>query len=119
MKRESELQREIMDALKHFSCLKAWRCNSGTVKVRGGFMHLAPAGTPDVIGFFRESGRFFGIECKSSHKEKCNCVKCIAQRAWKADAGPNVLIVDNVRSLDDAIRGLGLEGARIIAGLVG
>lgn len=106
---ESELVRDVLDALKLFPRrLKAWRCQSGIVKVARGWMHLAPAGTPDIIGYFRGSGRMFGIECKVSHKRACVCEPCEAQREWKRDAEPDVLVIDNVRHVDDALRGLGL-----------
>ncbi len=45
---ETKLSKEIRDALTDAG-IWAMRINSGKVPVRGGFMHLAPTGTPDVL----------------------------------------------------------------------
>lgn len=62
MSEQSEVVRPILDALRSMG-ICAWRNQSGKVRVRGGFMMLAPKGTPDIVGFLRD-GRFLGIECK-------------------------------------------------------
>jgi hypothetical protein len=41
-----------------------YRTQSGKVKVRGGWMQLCPAGTPDSTGF-SVAGRIIGIEYKT------------------------------------------------------
>lgn len=46
----------------------AVRMNSGKVAVRRGWMHLAPRGTPDIVGARR--GRMFACETKVGPKEK-------------------------------------------------
>jgi hypothetical protein len=61
---EAALTTAVLNALQQMPGVVAWRCNSGTAKVRGGWMHLAPNGTADVIGFASPGGRFFGIELK-------------------------------------------------------
>jgi hypothetical protein len=61
---ETALTAAVLNALERVPGVVAWRCNSGTVKVRGAWMHLAPRGTADVIGFVVPNGRFFGIELK-------------------------------------------------------
>jgi hypothetical protein len=62
---ETPIQRSIMDALELLPAV-AWCCRlqSGRVRVKGGWMHLAPTGSPDIIGGLRGSGRIFGIEVK-------------------------------------------------------
>jgi hypothetical protein len=60
---EQDLVRTIIDATNATGLAFVWRCQSGRVRVRRGWMHLSPAGTPDVIGWLRD-GRFLGIEVK-------------------------------------------------------
>ncbi|PCI53669.1 MAG: hypothetical protein COB36_12100 [Alphaproteobacteria bacterium] len=43
---------------------RIYRTQSGKVKVKGGFMNLCPAGTPDTTGFMVD-GRIIGIEYKT------------------------------------------------------
>ena len=63
-KSESEIQKEILAyAKKHPQIAWIDRANSGKVKVRGGFMQLHEAGTPDLIGYSID-GTFIGIEIK-------------------------------------------------------
>lgn len=63
-KSESEIQKEILTALKKHPSI-AWidRANSGKVKVRGGFMQLHENGTPDLIGY-TIYGEMVGVEVK-------------------------------------------------------
>lgn len=65
---ENELQRDILTHLGKMPGVTAWRCQSGKVKVRGGWMELAPNGTPDIIGFL-DSGQFLAIEVKLPGEE--------------------------------------------------
>lgn len=62
---ETPIQRSIMDALELVPAV-AWFCRlqSGRVRVRGGWMQLAPKGSPDIVGGLRGSGRIFGLEIK-------------------------------------------------------
>jgi hypothetical protein len=47
-----------------------FRCQAGLVKVRRAWMHLSPAGSPDVIGWMLDgSCRFVGIEAKVEGKK--------------------------------------------------
>ncbi len=45
---ETKISKEIRDALTDAGYWSI-RINSGTVRVAGGFMHLAPKGTPDIL----------------------------------------------------------------------
>lgn len=107
---ETDLTREVLTALGLYpAVVVAWRSNSGAVKVRGGYMTLAPKGTADVIGYFVGSARFFGVETKKSHPDSCSCPKCEGQRAWGAKlTSQGGLYVGRVRSVEDALLGLGL-----------
>lgn len=52
---------QIIEALRLVG-VTTWRSQSGRVK--GGRMHLAPKGTPDLVGFTCQ-GQFVGIEVKT------------------------------------------------------
>lgn len=95
---ESALTAAVLRALGQLPGVTVWRCNSG----RRGRVHLAPAGTPDVIGYLR-GGRFIGIETKASHGDECTCRSCTAQRAWAARAKACGVIYARVRTLDQAV----------------
>lgn len=60
---ENALQRRILDALEALPDAEFLRVNSGKVKVRGGWMQLAPNGTADILGLVR-GGRFVALEVK-------------------------------------------------------
>jgi hypothetical protein len=64
LKAETALVAAVIDAINKSREAYVFRCNSGIVPVRRGYLHLAPAGTPDVIGWTLRGGRFVGIECK-------------------------------------------------------
>ena len=62
---ENLIQKSGMDLCrKHPIVSIIYRTQSGQVKVRGGFMQLCPAGTPDTTGFTID-GRVIGIEYKT------------------------------------------------------
>jgi hypothetical protein len=62
---ESVIQKNGMDLCqKHPLVSEIYRTQSGKVKVRGGWMQLCPAGTPDTTGFTID-GRIIGIEYKT------------------------------------------------------
>ena len=58
---EHSIQSTIMQHLTLSGDL-VWRSNSGKVKVRGGWMQLAPEGSPDVYAL--KDGLLYGIEVK-------------------------------------------------------
>lgn len=61
---EQQLTRAIIEAVNGTRLAHVWRNQSGRVRVRGGMMYLAPAGSPDVVGYMLAGGRFVGIEVK-------------------------------------------------------
>ena len=64
-----------------------FRCQSGLVRVRRGWMHLSPAGTPDVVGWMLDgSCRFIGIEAKVEGK-KPSAEQDAIRRRILADGG--------------------------------
>jgi len=61
---ETALRAAIVDALNATGLVRVWSVHAGRVRVRGGWMHLSPVGTPDVCGYALRDGRFIGIEIK-------------------------------------------------------
>ena len=105
---EGDIQRRVLLACLDMG-VEAWRTNSGAM--RGGKLRLAPAGTPDVLGYLparaTRPGLLFGIEVKRPGETMST-----SQVAWHAKAsaaGVACCCVDNVR---DAIAFLQREIAR-------
>jgi Holliday junction resolvase len=65
--KEGDLVKAIISHYKNRDNIKLFRVHSGKVQIKGGFMQLAPAGTPDLVGY--KGGSFIGIECKTTAKE--------------------------------------------------
>lgn len=60
---EQELVRGVIAAINASGRAAVWRCHSGSVRVRGGFMRLAPGGTADQVGYLLDgSARVVGLE---------------------------------------------------------
>ena len=67
---ESDVLKACTDVLDwHPAVGKWWRCPSGKVRVKGGYMQLAPAGTADITVVLRGSGRYLGVEVKKDGKK--------------------------------------------------
>ena len=94
---EGKIQKDIL-AYLHTIRICAWRNNSGTVRVRGGYMHLAPEGTPDILGYMPD-GRLLGIEVKQPKEEPTEKQVLWMEKAIKAGC-----LVFVAHSLDDAIQ---------------
>ncbi len=94
---EGDIQAAILEAFHDMGVL-AWRVQSGTVKVRGGRMNLAPAGTPDIHVLVPPNGRFLGLEVKAPDGR----VRA-AQIAWHERARRDGAAVAVVRSVAEAI----------------
>lgn len=63
-KDETKLQAAIVEALE-LQGVYVERINSGKVRVKGGWMHGAKAGTPDLRGYLPGSGRAWYLEVKT------------------------------------------------------
>lgn len=63
MAEESNIQRDGIKTLENTPGLIVLRLNSGKVPVRGGWMQLCPAGTPDIV-VFSQNGRVGWAETK-------------------------------------------------------
>jgi hypothetical protein len=55
---------DIIKGVNQSGLATVWRNQAGTVRVRRGWMHCGPKGSPDVVGFTRR-GRFVGFEVKT------------------------------------------------------
>lgn len=60
---ESNIQKEIMEYLTLRGYL-VWRNNSGGKKIGKYYIHMAPEGSPDIIGIQPVTGKFIGVEVK-------------------------------------------------------
>lgn len=101
---ETDIKRACLELLKLRGIL-AWRNHSGKVKVKRGFMCLAPEGSPDIVGI-APGGRFLGIEVKkpghskhAEHEER--------QRQFHADIerrGGVAFLVQDAIELDQKLK---------------
>jgi hypothetical protein len=67
---ETDIKRAIVQAMNASGLCRVWSTPSGRVQIRGGWVSLAPEGTPDICGWSRD-GRFVGVEVKvPGHKTK-------------------------------------------------
>ena len=69
---ETALTAVILGYFKYSEIVHLFRCNSGLARqiFGNGFIHLAPKGTPDIIGFDKRTGAFIGIETKNAKGKK-------------------------------------------------
>lgn len=94
---ETDIQRQIVDALKAVGAYPI-RVQSGRVRVKRGYMHLAPAGTPDVLVLLPR-GRCMWLEVKDAKG-----ALRVTQEAWRANVAQWGQIVATVRSPQEAVR---------------
>lgn len=99
-KNETKIQKTIVDALTAAGiyCL---RINSGVVQTKRGFCHLAPKGTPDVIGSLPASAgaKFFALEVKQPGEKLSP-----EQLAWRDMAERNGILHATVTSAAEALQ---------------
>ena len=65
---ETNLYQPIITALAESRLACVWRNQAGSVRAKGGWIHMAPEGTPDLIGFVLygpRKGAFVGLEVKA------------------------------------------------------
>jgi hypothetical protein len=99
---ESDLYKRIEVALLLAGLADVWRNQAGRVKSRGGgWMRLAPKGSPDLVGFALRGPRkgcFVGIEVKVG-KERENASQADCHARIEASGG----IARVVRSAQEAV----------------
>ena len=99
---EQKIVKAVVEALNCSGLAKVWRNQSGCVKVAGGFMHLAPKGSPDIIGYTLRGARFIGIEVKRP-KGYTNPDQVKVQTEWREKLLAAGAIAGQVTSVDEAI----------------
>lgn len=107
MKGETAIIASIVTVVNRTGEAFVWRNQSGIVRVKGGFMHLAPSGSPDVVGWTRD-GRFVGFEVKvpNARTEKGRAER---QAEWRARIIAAGGVAAQVTGAMDAIRALRSE----------
>ena len=98
MTEEGDIKRRILDALEAVGAFTI-RVQSGLVKVRGGWMHLARKGTPDILVIMPPRARLLGLEVKTAKGTERE-----AQLQWAADVRALGGIVCTARTPDEAVR---------------
>ena len=97
---EQDITREVIRAINATGCAFVWRNQSGKVQVRRGWMHLAPEGSPDIVGFTTPGGRCIGLETKRPKDSRiADAQEDVRERLAKAGG-----ICGYVRSVDEAVR---------------
>jgi hypothetical protein len=104
--READLQRTILDYLRLHRIFH-WRSNSGKVRVKGGWVKLAPKGSPDIFAVPKGDGRLLGIEVKMPGEVQSEEQKAF-QRAMET-AGCDYVVVYDVSDLEEVEVVLGIE----------
>jgi hypothetical protein len=95
---EGEIVAAIIEAVNDTLLANVWRTQSGKVKVRGAWMQLAPAGTPDILGYMINGGRMVGLEVKQPKKKATDI-----QIEWRNNLLKSGGIAAVVFSVEDAI----------------
>ena len=95
MNAETTLKKQILAALATIG-VTAWNSPSGLA--RRGRIHMAPTGTPDIIGYL-PGGRMLALEVKMPGKKPS-----VGQLEWIAKATSAGVASTVVRSVDDAVR---------------
>jgi hypothetical protein len=108
---EQQLVAAIIEAVNDTGLAHVWRCHAGRVRVRGGWIRLAPNGTPDIVGYsILHAGVFVGIEVKipiGKNKRLAHPEHCALQAEWRARAcarGAIVFMATGVQQALDALR---------------
>jgi hypothetical protein len=94
---EQDLTRAIIEAINRTGRALVWRNHSGLVKVKRAWMHLAPKGSPDIVGL-TIGGRFIGLEVKLPKEQPME-----EQLVWGAAIEKSSGIWGIVRSVDEAL----------------
>ncbi len=102
---EKEVLRACLDYLQKVRRWECWRNNSGAWKAKDRFIRFGKKGSADILGILPPDGRFLAVETKRE-----GGILSLDQAAFldRVRASGGLAMV--VRSLDDLIRGLELEG---------
>jgi hypothetical protein len=99
--KEQDVVRSVIRTLNASMLCHVWRCQSGRLKLGNGWMYLAPAGTPDIIGLMLDgAARFVGLEVKLPKKSSQRNPE---QVAWGEMALKRGVVYGCVRSPQEAL----------------
>src|SRR5579859_6181917 len=101
MKAETLITTACIESINASGLAFVWRNHSGAVRVKRGFMHLAPEGSPDLVGWLRD-GRFVGIETKVAGA-RTQKARAAAQAEWRDRIRAAGGVAGEVRSPADAL----------------
>lgn len=98
---ETDLYSQIIEAARVSGLAQLWRQQAGGVKVRGGYMRLAPPGAPDLVGWMLRGpkrGAFVGFEVKVGKNQPT-----LIQEAWRVEIEKAGGVAACVRSVQEAV----------------
>lgn len=95
-KSETALKAAILAALARIGVV-AWNSPAGQIRARRGYVHLAPRGTADIVGYMPD-GRLVGLEVKLPNGRVSP-----EQEAWRERAARAGCVVAVVRSVAEAV----------------
>ena len=75
---EGDFKRPLIEAINATPGLQCWRQQAGKTRIRRGYLHLAPKGAADVVGFAEPDGLHFEVETKALTKQSED------QKDWQA-----------------------------------
>lgn len=101
---ETKLVRLVLQYL-HMHQIFAWRNNTGALPVGKRFIRFGYPGSSDVLGVLPADGRLLAIECKVGRGRLTS-----EQNEFIDRVNRNGGLAFVVRSLDDLIRALTMEG---------
>ena len=100
---EQDITRAIIAAVNATGLAEVWRNQSGTVRVKGGYMHHAHAGVADVVGFAARSGLMVAIEVKKPGEVPTQAQTAFLERLRRAGG-----VAACVTSVAEALAALGV-----------
>jgi len=99
---EGGIKRAIIESLNATGLVRVWNSPAGRVRARGAWVHLAPEGCPDVVGFALWDGRFVGLEIKDP-KGTTDKARAEKQRKYQQIIAAHGGISGQVTSVVEAI----------------
>lgn len=98
---ETQLVRATIDAVNATGKAYVWRNQSGVIRIGKRAVHLAPEGSPDIIGYLFAGGRMVAIECKVPGG-KTKPERARKQEAWRNRIASSGAIAMQVTRAEDA-----------------
>lgn len=96
--KETELMRQIRDAVSRSGLVTLWRNNCG-VDIKNGVRYGLGLGSADLVGFRHSDGKFVAIEIKTDAGRVSP-----QQRAWLEFVRGHGCLAGVARTIDEALR---------------